>query len=258
MSETPLGRFCWYELLTTDPDAAPGFYAQVAGWGTAPWDGAGGQPYTMWTNGETTIGGIMKLPEEVAGAGTPPHWLAHAATPDLEATIAKVKELGGRVLNVIEVPEVGRFAIVQDPQGAIVSAYQPTGDAPGHDAPAAVGEFSWHELVTDGWEDAWSFYSQVFGWQEVDRMDMGDMGVYQMWGRGAQPVGGMMNRPADMPVSAWMYYVRVPDVNAALEKVTALGGKVLNGPMEVPGGDMIAHCLDPQGAAFALHASAQA
>jgi hypothetical protein len=55
-----------------------------------------------------------------------------------------------------------------------------------------------------------------------------------------------------------MYYVRVPDVNAALEKVTALGGKVLNGPMEVPGGDMIAHCLDPQGAAFALHASAQA
>jgi hypothetical protein len=258
MSETPLGRFCWHELLTTDPEAAPGFYKQIAGWDTAAWNGAGDSPYTMWMNGESSIGGIMKLPPEAVAGGAPAHWLAHVSTPDLDATVAKVKELGGQVLTQIEVPEVGRFVVIRDPQGAVLSAYQPTEGAPGHDGPAAVGEFSWSELATQGWQGAWSFYSQVFGWQETGQHDMGDMGIYQMYGRGADPIGAMFDRPPEMPVNAWLYYIRVADVNAAAEKVKELGGQVLAGPMEVPGGDMIAHCMDPQGAAFAVHASAQA
>ena len=84
-------------------------------------------------------------------------------------------------------------------------------------------------------------------------MDIGDMGTYQIYGRGAHPLGGMFNRPADMPRSAWLHYVRVSDVTAAAERVTELGGQVIRGPMEVPGGDMIAQCMDPQGAMFAVH-----
>jgi hypothetical protein len=252
MASVPLGRFCWYELLTTDPAAAPGFYGPIAGWGTSQWEG-GAMPYTMWSNGETTIGGIMALPEEAIAQGAPPNWLVHISTPNLSETVDQAQSLGATVLNRMAVPDVGEFAIIQDPQGAVFSAYQPSGDAPGTDDVPSVGEFSWHELMTSDWEGAWSFYSSLFGWEKTEAMDMGEMGTYQMYGRGAHPLGGMMNRPPDMPVSAWLFYVRVPDTFAAVEKVKELGGKVMNGPMEVPGGDMIAQCCDPQGAWFAVH-----
>ena len=115
------------------------------------------------------------------------------------------------------------------------------------------GAFSWCELLTTDVEAAKSFYSELFGWLEADRMDMGEAGIYQMFHRGAHPLGGFYNRPPEMPVSAWLNSVRVPDAFAAAKKVAELGGKVLNGPMEVPGGEFIAQCLDAQGAAFAVH-----
>ena len=257
MATIPMGRFCWYELLTKDPKAAPEFYAKITGWGTAPWETEGAPPYTMWMNGEQAIGGLMQLPDQAAEDGAPSHWLVHVSTPDLAATTAEAKKLGAQVMHQMKVPTVGEFAIIQDPQGAVFSAFQPEGDTPGHDAPAKVGEFSWHELATDGWEDAWDFYSQLFGWQKTEAMDMGEMGTYQMFGRGAHPLGGFFDRPPQMPVPAWLFYARVPDVHAAVEAVKKHGGQVLNGPMEVPGGDMIAQCMDPQGAMFAVHHTAQ-
>jgi hypothetical protein len=255
MADIPLGRFCWYELLTTDPKAAPAFYGAVAGWGTAPWKTEGAPPYTMWTNGEQPIGGIKQRPAEAAE--TPSHWLAHISTPDVAATAAKAKQLGGRILHQEKVPTVGEFAIVQDPQGAVLSAFQPEGDAPGHDGPAKVGESSWHELSTDGWEAAWDFYSRLFGWKKTDAVDMEEMGTYQMFGRGAHPLGAVFDGPPQMPVSAWLFYVKVRDVREAVKVVEKHGGRVLNGPMEVPGGDLITQCTDPQGAMFAVHAPAQ-
>ncbi len=257
MAETPLGRFCWFDLMTTDPDAAPDFYAQVTGWGTAPFEG-GAEPYTMWTNGEAPLGGVMQLPAEAAAAGAPPHWLAYLSTPDIEATVAKATELGGTIITEMDIPDVGSIAVIADPRSAVFGVYQPTDQAPGHDADASVGEFSWHELATDGWQAAWAFYSSLFGWQETDQMDMGEAGIYQMYGAGGRPLGGIYDRPAELPVPAWLHYVRVADVAAAAETVKALGGTVRNGPMEVPGGDIVAQCLDPQGAAFALHSTPDA
>jgi predicted enzyme related to lactoylglutathione lyase len=255
MAEIPLGRFCWYELLTTDPEAAATFYGQVTGWTTTTWENEGASPYTMWMNGEQPIGGLMQMPEGAAQAL--PHWLAHVSTPDLDGTKAKAQELGGRVLNEISVATVGDFAIVQDPQGAIFSAFQPEGDAPGHDGAPGLGEFSWNELATDDWKAAWDFYTSLFGWQRGDAMDMGEMGTYQMYTRGAHPLGGIFNRPPEIPVSSWLFYVRVPSADEAGNKVGELGGKVLNGPMDVPGGDRIAQCTDPQGAVFAVHSTSQ-
>ena len=255
MADIPLGRFCWFDLMTPDPDSTSDFYGPVTGWGTMPYED-GPEPYTMWANGETPIGGVVKLPPAVAAQGAPPHWMAYISTPDAKATAAKVEELGGGVLSETDVPDVGRIVILQDPQGAVFAAFQPSGSAPGHDGPPDVGEFSWHELATDDWEAAWSFYSTLFGWEETSRMDMGEMGIYHMFGGGAHPLGGMYDRPPEVPVSAWLHYIRVPDVHAAVEAVKARGGQVLNGPMEVPGGDVVAQCLDAQGAAFAVHASA--
>ena len=115
------------------------------------------------------------------------------------------------------------------------------------------GEFSWNELVTTDYQAAFNFYSALLGWQHIDTMDMGPMGMYLMYGRDGKTLGGMMNRPAMMPANAWIYYVTVSDLEGAIAKATARGAQVLFGPMDVPGGDRIAQLLDPQGVLFALH-----
>lgn len=255
MSETPLGRFCWYDLMTPDTDRAPDFYGPVVGWTTTPFEGAA-EPYTMWVNGETPLGGVVELPAQAVQAGAPPHWLAYVSTPDAKATGEKAISLGGSVMMEMEVDNVGRFSVLGDPHGAVIAVYQPLEWTPWNEGPAPVGHFSWHELYTNDHAEALAFYSELFGWEATDQMDMGEAGIYQMYGRNGQTLGGMMNRTPDMPPPAWMYYIRVPDIEAAAAVVAEHGGEVWNGPMEVPGGDMVAHCRDAQGAAFALHSSA--
>lgn len=249
------GRFVWYDLMTSDPEAAQSFYTKLIGWGTQAWDGP--MPYTMWTNNDTPLGGVTTLPDEAKGAGTPPHWLGYILTPSVDETAAKAEQNQGKVLSPAQdIPTVGRFAILADPQGAVFAAFTPA-DGPSRDAgPPAIGEYSWHELNTSDHDNAWGFYETLFGWKKLDAMDMGEMGTYQMFtnGGGDAPLGGMFNKPKEMPGPPfWLYYARVDDVNASVDRVKELGGQVLNGPMEVPGGDHIAQCMDPQGAAFALH-----
>ncbi len=257
MSEdTSRGRFVWYDLMTSDQDAASDFYTDLIGWGTTAWEG-GDTPYTMWTNNDAPLGGIMNLPEEAKQAGGPPHWLAYVAVPDPDATVALAVENGGTVIvPATDIPAVGRFAVLQDPQHAVFAVFTPAEAAPGHDGPPNIGEFSWHELATGDHESAFDFYNKLFGWEKTGDHDMGEMGTYQMYGRPGSgiPLGGMFNKPKEMP-PGWLLYVRVGDMKQAVEKVKAAGGTVLKGPMEVPGGDMVTQCVDPQGAAFALHSS---
>ena len=251
MAETPRGRFGWYELLTSDTRAARSFYAAVTGWTTGAW-GEGDKPYTMLMAGDVPFGGMYVLPAEAAGA--PPHWLSYITTPDAEATIAKARELGGTVVwGPMDLPDIGQVAGLTDPQGARFAIIQPAGDPPGTDDPPTIGEISWRELATTGWEDAWAFYSELFDWQKSDAMEMEDIGTYQMFSRGAHPLGGMYDKIPEIPVPNWLLYVRVSDIDVTLERVAAEGGKILNGPEHVPGGGTIAHCMDPQGAVFALH-----
>lgn len=248
-----LGRFTWYELMTTDPEAAIRFYGDVVGWSTQKWDG-GPQPYTMWMAGEMPVGGVMALPEEAQAAGAPPHWMAYIGTPDLDATVSKAVELGGQVVwGPMDIPEVGRMAGIADPQGAMFAAHQPASEMPPAGEPHP-GCFSWNELWTSDQDAAFDFYSALFGWQKTTAMDMGEAGTYQMYGRpGGPDLGGIANRPPEMPMSAWLYYAMVPDADEAASKTEAQGGQIRHGPMEVPGGDRVAMAADPQGAAFAVH-----
>ena len=258
--EIPRGRFVWYELMTNDPGAAQKFYIELTGWKTQEWTG-GPTPYTMWMNGETPIGGVMQLPDVAKQAGAPPHWLEYIASPDVEATVRNVTSRGGRLLHgPMEIPTVGRIAVFADPQGAVFAAHTAAGEAPGHDGPGQVGEVSWHELATTDPTAAVGFYSELFGWVKTDTMDMGPQGIYQMFGRSKdQSVGGMFKKPAEMPgPSAWLYYIRVGSVDSTVGVVKKLRGQVLNGPMDIPGGGRIAQCMDPQGAAFAIHSTAAA
>jgi predicted enzyme related to lactoylglutathione lyase len=248
------GRILWYELLTSDMKAAEKFYTNVVGWTVTPFDGSP-QPYDLWMRGDhQPAGGVMTIPE---GMHFPPHWEMYVGVDKLEDAAAHIKRLGGKALGpLIDVPNVGRMQTMTDAQGAVFAIYEP---APGAQREAEgepqVGGGSWHELMTTDAEGAMKFYTDVFGWKPTETMDMGPMGKYHMFGR-AFPLGGMMNKPKEMAQvpSHWGLYFRVPDINAATNRVKASGGQILNGPMEVPGGDMIVNCMDPQGASFSLHA----
>lgn len=249
-----LGRFVWHDLMTTDLPAAQAFYTSVAGWGTEVWD-AGAMPYTMWTVRGKAIGGMMQLPPDVAAAGTPPHWIGYVGTPDIEGTVARIKELGGQVMMPpTPIPTVGKFAIVTDPFGAVFAVFTPEGEAPGHEGMTEVGEFSWRELATRDLNGALDFYGKLFGWTLHADMDMGEMGTYRIFARNGEMMGGMYVIPESMPMPpSWAYYILVPDIHAASERTTAGGGTIVQPVMDIPGGKIFM-AKDPQGGFFAAHA----
>ncbi len=173
---------------------------------------------------------------------------------DVDAYVARVKAAGGAVRrSAADIPGVGRFAVVADPQGAVFILFKGTSDqAPAPAAAGTPGHVGWHELYAGNLDAAWAFYSGLFGWTKADAMDMGPMGIYQIFATGGAPVGGMMTKPPEIPVPCWGYYFNVDAADAAVARVKAGGGTVANGPVEVPGGSWIVQCIDPQGAFFAM------
>src|SRR5215510_8958450 len=132
------GRFVWYENLAKDPTAAIDFYTDVVGWKTQPFTEGGGD-YVMWVGSQGPLGGVMKLPAEVAKMGAPPHWMAHVQVENVDATVALAKKLGGKIHKEPEdIPTVGRFAVIGDPQGAFISIFTPTNPMTLHD-PSKAG-----------------------------------------------------------------------------------------------------------------------
>jgi len=255
MTASKHGTFVWYEMLATDTTAAKDFYTRLIGWTTQEWNEMG-QPYTMWVAGEKPFAGLMELPEEARSAGAPPHWLAYVSVDDVDQTTAKAVELGATVLvPAQDIPKIGRFSVIADPQGAVISPFKSFEASSDASDEMAMLQFSWHELSSSDLETSWTFYSKLFGWKVLDDMDMGDAGLYRIYGlEGKPPLGGMYKKPAEFPgPPAWLFYVMVEDVSALVDQVTSLGGTVLTGPMKVPGGGSILMCLDSQGAAFALH-----
>lgn len=247
------GRFVWHDLMTTDPDAAMKFYDEIAGWGTMPFEGSS-RPYTMWTNNGVPLGGVTQLTDEMKGV--PPSWMASVGVDNVDDSVAKANELGGRtVMPAADIPGAGRYAVISDPQGVPIAIFQPSGEMTGPGGQPGNGEFSWHELSTSDSKAAFDFYSKLFGWESTGDFDMGEMGLYQMYGQGGVPYGGMMTRTAEMPPPAWLCYIHVPDAKESAKKIESAGGKVMMGPMEVPGGDWVAIGTDPQGAPFAVHSS---
>lgn len=250
------GRFVWFELMTTDVEGAKRFYGDVIGWKVTPW--SGGKDYELWVAGKEEVGGVMALKPEARKAGSPPHWLGYVATDDVDATAQKAQKLGGRVLvPAMDVANSVRIAVLADPQGA---AFGVVGMRGGETRPdmRALGHAGWAELNTTDWKAGWSFYSQLLGWRKVSSMDMGpEFGEYFMFGLEPEAMlGGMSDAAKMMKAPAhWLHYLNVKSVDETVKRIPEKGGKVLNGPMDVPGGSRIAQCMDPQGAMFAILSS---
>jgi predicted enzyme related to lactoylglutathione lyase len=243
------GRFCWYELMTSDREAAKPFYGSVVGWGSQEVPSAG-IPYSLFTAPGGPVAGLMDLP----GPTAPLAWLGYVAVDDVDATAAQATGLGATIrMPPTDIPGIGRFAVFSDPQGATVALFHPV---PGSTQPAAMeapGGIGWHELQAADWPSAFAFYRELFGWEKAEAMDTGEMGVYQLFEAGGTTIGGMFTKPPVEVGPFWLFYFNVGDIDAATARVTAGGGEVVTPAMPVPGGGWIIHAKDPQGALFALH-----
>lgn len=248
------GRFAWHRLNTTDPAAAVAFYPQVTPWTAQPWELA--KDYTLWMNDGEPVGGVAPLTDEFKAVNAGAHWLSYVTVYDVDACARQVPKLGGALrIAPTEIPNVGSWAVISDPQGATLGMYEPDRPPKPHGETPPVGDFSWHELATTDYKTSFEFYRALFHWERLDEYDMGEMGIYFMFGIAGHVLGGMFDSRGD-GAPRWLPYIRVDDVKAAAKRVAQAGGTVGNGPMEVPNGAWIAQCRDAQGAAFALQTSA--
>ena len=245
------GQFCWYELTTPDIDASKKFYPRFTGWATQAFD----NDYTMWTTGGVPFAGIFRLTDDLRQQGIPPNWMPYVESDNVDETTRKAASLGGTVVvSPADIPGTGRFAVLQDPQGATFGVYKSSVASGGWDGSPVVGRFSWHELMTTDYRKAFEFYRALFGWEKNGEMDMGGGSMYLTYGKGDAMYGGIFTAPPEMAGMHpfWLVYIHVKDVGKAVETATKAGASVQRERMEIPGGT-IAILGDPQGAGFALH-----
>jgi predicted enzyme related to lactoylglutathione lyase len=245
--------FFWYELMTTDVAAAETFYRNVVGWSSQPFESSG-IDYVVFNAGERAVAGLMLLPEEAKAMGTPPCWLGYIHAKDVDAATASLKKAGGTVhREPTDIPSVGRFSVVADPQGATFMLMTPQGPDQPPVPRMTPGQVGWHELLAGEYQSAFDFYAKQFGWTKFQDFDMGEMGTYLLFAAGGdEAIGGIMTKPKEVPVPAWQFYFNVPGIDAGAKRITDNGGKITFGPMEVPGGSWVVNAQDPQGAHFAL------
>jgi predicted enzyme related to lactoylglutathione lyase len=238
---TAVGKFVWHEQVSSDPGQAKDFYTQLFGWDTELFK-PGEMDYEMINARGQNHGGFGKAQE----GAPPPHWLAHVQVENVDETVEKATKAGGKLAaGPFEMGEVGKMAIIGDPQGAYVSAYQPDGEGA-----VAEGVFVWDELATSDVEGAERFYGDVFGWTTKD---MGpDFGGYKTFQVGETGIGGVMAPQDPATPTAWTPYVAVEDVDATIAKATELGGSTVVEAMDLPTVGRFGILRDPQGAAFGV------
>jgi predicted enzyme related to lactoylglutathione lyase len=250
-------RFVWHDLNTKDVEGAKRFYGELFNWKFEKSDNG---PYLHIQAGEHMIGGVRQME---ASEKMPTAWLGYVGVDDVAATVGAVTKNGGKILMPMQsMPEVGTFAVVADPTGAVFSPWksaragedrEPTGK-PG------VHTFCWDELLTSDAERGARFYSAVFGWG-VEKMDMGAMGTYTLLKRtglkdemGADKnAAGVMQSPPNAPHPPfWLAYVAVQDAARTVEHAKRLGATVMAPPTQIPDVGTFSVLLDAQKAAFAI------
>jgi len=254
----PAGDFIWYELMTPDAEGSKTFYDAVVGWnigeGVAEYNG-----YRMiGTADDGFTGGVLPITDEMQQHGARPTWLGYLNARDVDAKLAEIESAGGKTLmGATDIPNVGRIAMVADPQGApfyVMKPIPPEGkenQASTVFSPTDQGRCAWNELSTSDPVAARQFYGQQFGWTSDNFMPMGEHGEYRFIDNEGLTLGAIAGAMEGQHPH-WRFYFRVPSVGSAKQTVEAKGGKVIMGPMEVPGGDHIVIGIDPQGAEFAL------
>jgi predicted enzyme related to lactoylglutathione lyase len=249
------GDFVWHELRTTDAKAAEAFYTHVIGWQAKSSGDPGGVPYTLFSVEDLGTAGLMQLTPQMLADGMKPAWFGFIGVDDVDAHAKRLEQSGGKLhCTPLDIPGIGRFVSVEDPQGAVFLLFKGSLDyAPPRPPAGSVGTVGWNELSANDGLSAWPWYSGLFGWAEDKAMDMGPMGIYRIFNNGDNPIGAIMTRdPSNSPMPFWLYYFNVGDIDAAASRIREKSGEVLMGPHEVPGPMWIVLARDPQGAMFAI------
>lgn len=252
------GRPIWYELMTPDPDKVRAFYRAVVGWeigATGMATAGGGHDYRAIQRSDGGMaGGALRLNDVMLAGGAKPCWLPYFDVADVDATVATVQRLGGKVWMPARTIEVGRMAMVADPQGAPFYVMDPVPPAGRPDARSDVfqakapGHCWWNELETTDEPGATAFYTALFGWKADQAMPMGDKGNYRFIEAGGEAIGAINPWMADYMAVGWLPYFGVADIDAAKTAAEGGGGTVTHDVHEVPGGDFIFTATDPAGA----------
>ena len=241
------GTFCWAELGTTDAAGAKRFYTDLFGWTFEDNVMGPDMVYTMWRLKEKEVGALYQMGKDQQGV--PPHWQCYVSVENADATAAKLKELGGNVIaGPFDVMDVGRMAIVTDPEGATFALWQP-GKHIGATIVNEPGATCWYELASWKPKETGAFYATLFGWTLKESPE-----YTEFHGSDGRPRGGMFTMKPEMQgvPAFWMPYFAVADCDAMAQKATAGGGKVHNGPQDIPNVGRFAVLSDPQGAAFSI------
>ncbi len=233
------GRFVWRELATTDPQKAVAFYSELFGWKIKETDMGGGAKYYLVHAGDKQIGGIWP-----AEKGMPTFWGGYVSVADVDATAKKATSAGGKVFKEpMEIPNVGRFAVIADGQGAVTMPFK---SAQGDQDPAdpKLGEFCWESLSTTSTKAAVDFYTKVYGW-EVKEFAPG----MPYFAAGDAQVASYMEQPGVHP--SWLSYVAVEKLGDARDRAKRLGAKILMEEVPVPGIGKFCVIQDPFGGVIA-------
>lgn len=243
------GDFIWFELSTDDIPVAERFYGGLMGWSFKPF--SDGSDYVIVEAADGRAGGMMPRPAPDAPGG----WRPYIAVDDADEVAQAVQSAGGMVhVGPLDLDGVGRFALCADPQGVAFHILQPDDDWTNEafaSEPPRTGHCAWNELITTDQAGAWVFYSGLFGWTKDGEMDMGAMDKYEFIRHGER-LGAIMTKPPMMPQAQWNHYFRVDDIEDAARHIRDGGGRILNEPHAVPGGEWILHGLDPEGSFLAL------
>jgi uncharacterized protein len=249
------GKWVWFELNTADVDKAKAFYGELMGWtfNAMPMEGV---TYWMIMRGQQPVGGLMKLEGEGEHAALGSHWMPYVSVTDVDAAATRATEAGGTVaVPATDVPNIGRFAVVKDPQGAFFTLWHgKQGDPP--DAEPKAGEFVWSELWTTDPASAGAFYEPVAGYQ-LQEVPVGDQS-YHLLQTGQMPRAGITTVKQADQKPRWLVYVMVDDVDATFARAKKLGATVVSEPFDVPNVGRMGYLVDPTGAEIALMTPAAA
>jgi hypothetical protein len=242
--------FAWYELLTTDISAAQAFYGKVVGWDVQ--DASTAQfAYRLFSVGDRPVAGLMELPLDGRNKGATPRWAGYVAVEDVDGVADQLKRLGGTVYVPPTDSNIGRLAVVADPQTATLALIGGLKYRRSAAEPGGPGHVCWRELYATDAKEAFEFYRSLLGWENEAPMTT-PIESYQLFGAGGRAMGGMFNKIASAPVPFWLYYFEVADLDLAVRRVRTEGGHITRGPIELWGDIGFAHCIDSQGAVFAL------
>ncbi len=253
----PAGNFVWFELSTSDQTAAKQFYSALFGWQAEDSSMGPDMTYTMFRLKGRDVAGAYTMKPEDRQLGIPPNWLIYVAVASADAAIASALEHGGSAMSpAIDIPNVGRMAVLQDPVGAVFAVFEP-GNHKGVGIYGEPNAFCWADLQTPDRERTAPFYRSMFGWELLPGKDK-DANGYLHIKNGEQFIGGLPEArnvpPSVMP--HWLPYIQCTDCAAQTAKAEQLGARVIVPPTTVPEQLSYSVISDPQGAVFALFAPA--